>query len=128
MTRKEIVQNQIKHFEDLLKPLKDELTSIYNAEAEEVDRRISLARRGMGDFTLDELRFSATARCECGAGFAYPVNISFYAGAWECSAILMGKADRNVLHSGCMPFASHEVRSESQSILGNITTRPIKEN
>jgi hypothetical protein len=79
-------------------------------------------------FTDDELRYSAYARCECGAGMAYPKDcpLNHY---WDCSAILKGEAPESgqsgaVKHSGQMPFAFYEVKSEYQPNANGATTRP----
>lgn len=63
-------------------------------------------------FTEDELRFAAKTRCPCGAGLAYPKGCGprFY---WDCSAILMGKADENVKHTDKLPFTFYEIHSEN---------------
>ena len=74
-------------------------------------------------FTADELRFSATARCSCGAGLAYP-KCSGIDGCWDCSEVLMGTADITLIHSGRMPFSMYNIKAESDH---NGTTRPCTE-
>ena len=63
-------------------------------------------------FEEDELFYSARARCECGAGLAYPRNCggNHY---WECSAILKGTADETVQHIDRLPFAFYKVQGEN---------------
>jgi hypothetical protein len=64
-----------------MKPLEDERTALWRAEEEAIAGRVeALTQRAEGEpFTLDDLRFSETAKCLCGAGFAYPLNCS----AWS---------------------------------------------
>jgi len=56
------------------------------------------ANRGHGDFRIDELRYSRTARCPCGAALAYPRDIGMH-GSWYCSAILRGVAGEGKTHT-----------------------------
>lgn len=74
-------------------------------------------------FTDDELRYSATSTCPCGAGLAYPKECgpSHY---WDCSAILKDEADKKVTHTGKLPFAFYDIKSESEY---RGTTRPSGE-
>jgi hypothetical protein len=76
----------------------------------------------------DELTYAATARCPCGAGLAYddtcvqdPFNGPSY---WDCSAILLGTADRDAQHTDRLPFAFYEIKSEGQPSALGATTRP----
>lgn len=117
------LQEEISKLEEAIKPKRDRLNEIHRIEAEAVEERIKKAERGNGDFTLGELRFAATSRCTCGAGYAYPLNIGIH-GSWYCSAILMGKAERGSTHQGAMPFAFYEVKSERQPSANGATTRP----
>ena len=63
-------------------------------------------------FTDDELRYSATERCPCGHGLAYPkeCGVNHY---WDCSAILKGIADTEVTHTDRLPFAFCSIKGES---------------
>jgi hypothetical protein len=70
-------------------------------------------------FKENELIFSATARCPCGAGLAYPKNCTPHH-YWDCAAILMGNDDKSVTHTDQKPFAFWKVKSESK----DFTTRP----
>ena len=72
-------------------------------------------------FTDDELRYSAVTLCPCGHGLAYPKDCipGHY---WDCSAILKGIADKNVEHTGQLPFASNSIKGESER---NGTTRGV---
>lgn len=90
-------------------------------EEEKTETRIKAALAGAGDFTVFELTYAERARCRCGAGMAYPEGIGSH-GAWYCSAILVGQADREANHEAALPFAFYEIRSESQPEAG--TTRP----
>lgn len=73
-------------------------------------------------FTVDELFFSAGARCPCGDGLAYPKDCGPHH-YWDCSAILMGTAT-NVQHTAKLPFTTYDVKGESEH---RGTTRPPKE-
>lgn len=122
-TRKQELQEALKSLEEQIKPINEELRKIYLQEAKEVKERIEKALQGNGDFTLDELTYAAYTTCDCGCGMAYPKNIGVQ-GAWYCSNILLGKASKETPHSGEMPFAFYEVKSEKQSSANGATTRP----
>lgn len=72
-------------------------------------------------FTDDELRYSAATLCPCGHGLAYPKDCgpNHY---WDCSAILKGIADKNVQHTGQVPFVFYDIKGESEI---NGTTRGV---
>ena len=77
-------------------------------------KRESLRRR---------LVYSATARCECGAGFAYDRRSR----VWDCSAILLGDAllfgeASAAIHTP--PCSYFELVSERQPTAHGATTRP----
>lgn len=72
----------------------------------------------------EQLCYSASCRCRCGAGLAYPRNLDVR-GAWECSAILLGDAAPSLDHDGPRPFMFWSVLSEDQRArTGGLTTRP----
>jgi hypothetical protein len=72
------------------------------------------------------LIYSAKARCECGAGFAYDRRSRYI--TWDCSAILLGDAmllsgERGVAaHS--TPCSYYELVSERHPAAQGATTRP----
>lgn len=80
----------------------------------------------------EDLRYSATARCPCGAGLAYPIDLFDPRGAWDCADILTGRAVPKGLpgaktHTARLPFAFYDIRSEDQSVdpaRNTQTTRP----
>lgn len=77
---------------------------------------------------LERLRFAAHARCRCRLGLAYdPWGESGRAGrgAWTCSGVLLGTADRNVQHDEPKPFAFYEIESEGQPSACGASTRPL---
>lgn len=80
--------------------------------------------------TEDDLVYAAGTRCPCGAGMAYAIakehpSGKFIHGYWDCSAILLGIADKNVKHEAQLPFAFYSVLSEEQiARTGGATTRP----
>jgi hypothetical protein len=70
-----------------------------------------------------DLTYSASARCDCGAGLAYGGKRP---SAWDCSDILTGRAVPSgqpgaVTHSDLYPFVFWKIKSE-RSGLGS--TRP----
>lgn len=81
-------------------------------------------------YTDDELRYAAYARCECGAGIAYPKGRDFRdVNCWDCSDILTGRAlekdpECKIVHTGPLPFAFYEIKSEDQPSVRGATTRP----
>lgn len=84
----------------------------------------------------DRLTFAATWRCVCGHGMAYDPagkvrsdkNSPFVrVSQWECSAILLGVADKALLHTPPAPFAFYEAKSENQpSACGRTTREPAE--
>jgi len=82
-----------------------------------------------GFYTDDQLIYAAYARCECGAGLAYPEDADPFKGYWDCSDILTGRAIPKdepgaVKHSGRYPFIFYEIKSEKQPSANGATTRP----
>lgn len=79
---------------------------------------------------LERLVFAAHTRCPCGAGLAYdpaaddPTSPFKGPTYWDCSAIMLGTADKNVKHTAQLPFAFYEVLSEGQPSANGATTRP----
>lgn len=77
-----------------------------------------------------QLRYSAGARCPCGAGLAYDINgedpSSPFRGPsyWDCAEILLGTARTDVTHTAQLPFVFYEIKSEDQPSAGGRTTRP----
>ena len=126
-TKNELIK-QIAALEEQKKPLEKQLREIYDKEAEDVEVKIKRCHAGKDKFELDELRFAATSRCECGAGMAYPKNVGVR-GSWDCSDILLGRAihtgqEGAKIHSGELPFAFYEIKSEDQPSANGQTTRP----
>lgn len=84
---------------------------------------------------LERLVFAASARCPCGHGLAYdpcfedPNSVfkGSLSGYWDCSAILLGTADKTLKHTDKLPFAFYEIRSEGQPSANGATTRPKPE-
>lgn len=70
---------------------------------------------------LNNLVFAAEARCPCGAGLAY--NKSNNDNCWDCSDILLGKADKKLIHTAKLPFVFWEIKSEEQPSAKGLTTR-----
>lgn len=99
-------------------------------DAAKIEARISAIKTGNFSqrFNDSELVYAATARCQCGAGFAYPSQTSMH-GAWMCSSILKGeeKALPPTVHDNDLPFAFYSIKSESQPSAYGATTRPAVE-
>lgn len=103
------------------------------AEAKALRQSAHDTRSARDDRPLkDRLTFAATWRCVCGHGMAYDPEGKVrsdkdspfvMASQWECSAILLGIADRALLHTPPTPFAFYEVKSENQPSAGGATTR-----
>jgi hypothetical protein len=92
-------------------------------------------------FTDDKLIYSAYARCPCGAGLAYPKDPTvrqcrawnpdtpfLHWDHWDCSDILTGRAvpkgqERAKTHTGQLPFAFYEIKSENQPSANGANTR-----
>lgn len=94
-------------------------------KADAVENRADALWNGDGaveKFGLDELRFSAGARCTCGLGLAYPKDCGGFH-YWSCSGVLLGTADKAVKHDQ-LPFMFYSVKSEDQPSAGGRTTRP----
>ncbi len=76
-----------------------------------------------------KLIYAATSRCPCGAGLAYDPAAKgegVWRGPsyWDCSAILLGTADKGVQHTDKLPFAFYEIKAEGQPSAQGATTRP----
>lgn len=78
----------------------------------------------MKTHTDRELIYSATARCKCGAGLAYPLDIAsaMRLSAWVCSRVLRGDA---VAHGhDSYPWCMYKIREETSISNRSGTTRP----
>jgi hypothetical protein len=79
-------------------------------------------------YKVDELRWSATSRCVCGAGLAYhKLAHEIMEGAWRCGAAMTHSLPDPDPYRGKhqeFPFSMYEIRSEDQSSSENRTTRP----
>jgi hypothetical protein len=74
-------------------------------------------------FRDDELVYAAKARCDCGAGLAYPRDMGMH-GYWDCSDILTGRSmPGEKTHCGPLPFMFYEIKSEDQPSAEGATTR-----
>lgn len=113
------------------------------AKANDLDKESAALRRQAGELRHAELKaksvadriiYAAYNRCPCGAGLAYDpahedessVFKGPLSGYWDCSAILLGTADQSVTHTGKLPFAFYEIKSEQQNSANGATTRPVK--
>lgn len=80
----------------------------------------------MKTFTDLELLYATVARCDCGAGMAYPLasDEAMSRAAWECSDVLKGVAQGDK-HS-TLPFAFYKIREETSiNNHDRVTTRPV---
>lgn len=112
------------------KDAEKEINRRHAKNAENVEARIAAIKKGdfSQRFNDSELVYAATARCQCGARFAYPSETSMH-GAWMCSSILKGedKALPPTVHDNDLPFAFYSIKSESQPSAYGATTRPAVE-
>lgn len=114
------------------------------AEADKLEKQLQEIRKQAHEARQSELKaqklsdrliYAATSRCPCGAGLAYDPafedkNSVFkgpFSGYWDCSAIMLGTADKSVKHTAHLPFSFYEVRQEGQPSAGGATTRPTVE-
>lgn len=110
----------------------DEEATKLRREANELRRQELLAKP-----LAERLVYAAVARCPCGAGLAYDPagEVGGEDGpfprpnAWDCSSILLGTAalkgqPGSVQHTGVLPFAFYEIKSERQPSARGETTRP----
>lgn len=82
--------------------------------------------------TAADLTWAATDRCPCGAGLAYDSTCQLedvpqnwpYNGYWDCSAILLGTAAKDVTHTAKLPFAYYSIKADTQPSANGRTTRP----
>jgi hypothetical protein len=129
MSELESLKKEIGEAKERIKPLEERLNALYRTQAEECEAKRKKALLLQDSFTLDELVFSAEARCQCGAGLAYPKNIGGF-GSWDCADILLGRAKpighpESKGHDGAFPFAFYNILSENQKArTGGLTTRP----
>lgn len=103
------------------------------AEAREVRKQASDAHQAelKSQELSDRLVYAAYSRCPCGAGLAYDPAAEgegVFKGpdSWDCSAIILGIADRGRQHTAKLPFAFYEVKAEKQPSANGATTRPKK--
>lgn len=81
---------------------------------------------GKRPLTPEDLTYSAGARCQCGAGLAYPDLLALrapLAAAWRCSAVLLGETPDGSGHD-VLPFACWDVKSEGHWRTPTASTRP----
>lgn len=119
------------------------------AEADRLEAQANALRKEAAKLRREELVakplaerlvYAAHARCPCGAGLAYDPagevggsdGPHHRPNAWDCSAILLGEAVPSgqpgaVQHTGELPFAFYEIKSETQPSAGGATTRPKAE-
>ena len=102
-----------KELYDLAISQKENAQTIINEYHHEQQEAFNSRIKNNPIFTDDELIYSATARCPCGHGLAYPKDcgINHY---WDCSAILKGIEDKEVKHTAQLPFSFYNIKGESE--------------
>ena len=82
--------------------------------------------KGEAPWHDDDLLYSATSRCPCGAGLAYPKGIRDPFHYWDCADILTRRsvAGDGKKHTDQLPFNMWKVKSEGQGSAYGATTRP----
>lgn len=81
----------------------------------------------------ERMVYAATSRCPCGAGLAYDPAFEDesspfkgpLSGHWNCSAIMLGTADKSVTHTDKLPFAFYSIKGEGQPSACGATTRKV---
>lgn len=131
MERKEEIKLEINKLKEQIRPLEKELNSILNDEQRNVEEKIIRCDQLKDKFTEDELVFAATARCNCGAGLAYPKGVGIHS-YWLCSDILLGIAIPNgqegcAVHDSGYHFSFYDIKSDQQPSAEGRTTRRKKE-
>lgn len=92
------------------------VSAFHKQEADAFDARL----KSGAPFTDDELVYSRSTRCPCGAGLAYPKACGpmHY---WDCAAILKDQArGAGVQHTDQKPFTFWDIKGERDGE----TTRP----
>lgn len=128
MTEEQRLMKEIEKLEAAIEPKRKRLNEIWSKQHENTAERVKRCNTGKDKFELDELIFSSHARCDCGAGMAYPENIGTH-GSWYCSDILLGRAAKknepdSKNHTGALPFTFYQINSEKQPSVNGATTRP----
>lgn len=94
----------------------------YHAQkADEFDARWERWKKGER-FADEDLVYSATNRCTCGSGLAYPKGCG-PRHEWTCSDVLTHRVNTNEGHAS-LPFSFYEIKSELQPSAHGATTRP----
>ena len=102
------------------------------AKADALDAEAQNLRRQAIDLRQQELAakpiagrivYAADSRCPCGLGLAYD-PLEGPQGAWDCSGIILGAADKAVKHTARLPFVFYEIKGENQPSACGRTTRP----
>lgn len=88
----------------------------------------------MKKYEDSELKYSATAKCICGSGLAYPrdgsqpekSSVFKMASDWWCSKILKGEdlGEEGDPQHQIFPFSMYEIKSEDQPSANGMSTRP----
>jgi hypothetical protein len=130
MDEREQLSKEVAELQAAIEPKRDRIRELDAAEEEGVKEKLKRVRNMKDAFSLSDLVFAATSRCPCGAGLAYPRNISAW-GSWDCSDILLGRAipkgqEGTKQHTGELPFTFYEVKSENQPSANGATTRPTE--
>ena len=110
--RRKEIQAELTVLEDKVQNLRLELTNLNKQDSAIIEQRLKKAMSGNGDFSTEELTFSAHATCDCGAGLCYPKKIGVR-GSWYCSLILLGKASKDMRHTAPLPFSFYNIKSEN---------------
>lgn len=125
---KDQLMKEIRELEEQLESKKKMLAHIYQKEHEDIEKRCQQVFSGYDKFTAEELIFSASSRCPCGAGLAYPKG-SGPKGFWDCADLLMDNFIKkgepgSKEHTDRLPFMFYEIKSEGQPSANGTTTRP----
>ena len=100
---------------------KKTIEAYHRQKAEEFEGRWERWKQGEA-FTDVDLIYSARARCNCGAGLAYPKDCNIRH-QWTCGDVLTHRVSTNKGHD-VFPFMAYDIKSEQQPSAQGATTRP----
>lgn len=115
-----------KQYQEAIKQ-KEETQKVINCFHKEKREAFEQRLKDNPVFTDEELIYSAYTLCPCGYGLAYPKECGggHY---WDCSSILKGIADKDVIHTDQLPFAFYSIKGENPGLGTTRNTFKPKEN
>lgn len=71
----------------------------------------------------EDLVYAVYAQCPCSARMAYQPGFRY----WECSDVLLGRANIYSKHESHVPFGFYDVKSENQPGANKRTMKPVSD-